>query len=357
MTNLDDINAIKKLDQGNSLESIRQLPDQCEQAWNESTALNFPQSFKNVANVVIAGMGGSTYGTRIVKSLYDGAETTKIPIELTNGYWLPGYVNEHTLVVLSSYSGTTEETMIAARQAKEKGAKITGVSSGGELAKFFLSHKYPAYIFDPIYNPCRQPRIGVGYMVMGLIGILSKLQMIPVDSLEVKKLVSFLRKQTMRFKQSVLTTVNPVKNLAIKLKGRIPVVIVADFLEGAAYAVRNPFHETAKQFALYFSIPELNHHLMEGLTFPSEIKKLLLFVFIKSLIYDKRNKRRLELTQEVVEKNKIDTEVIALSGYSALTQTMEFVQIGAWTTFYLAILNNVDPAKIPWVDYFKKRLK
>lgn len=356
MNNLDNISAIKKLDQGKSLESIRQLPDQCKQAWEESTALCFPQSFKNVASVVICGMGGSSYGARIVKSLYDGTEMAKIPVELVNNYWLPGYVKEDSLVILSSYSGNTEETLSVARQARKKSARIIGITSGGDLAGFLRSYGYPAYIFNPLYNPSKQPRMGVGYMLMGLIGFLSKLQIIPVDSPEIKKLVAFLQEQTVKFDSSVLKNINPAKQLAVKLKGKIPVFMVADFLEGAAYAVRNPFHETAKQFALYFSIPQANHHLMEGLGFPGEIKNSLLFVFITSFIYDKRNSKRLELTREVVKKNGIETETIVLSGYSALTQTMEFIQIGAWTTFYLAMLNNVDPAKIPWVDYFKANL-
>lgn len=357
MNNLDDITQIKLLDKKNALDSIRQLPSQCRQAWQESYSIKFPRDFKNVANIVISGMGGSTYGARIVKSLYDGAERSKIPVELANNYWLPGYVNSNTLVVLSSYSGSTEETLAAAKQAKERGAKIIGITSGGALAQFLKTYGYPSYIFNPIHNPSAQPRIGVGYMVMGLIGMLAGLEIIPVATEEITKIISFLENETQFINENVTTDKNPLKELSQRLADKIPIIIVSDFLEGAAYAIRNPFHETAKQFALYFSIPELNHHLLEGLSFPSEGRKLLYFIFCQSNIYDPRNLKRMKLTEDVVKQNNIPYEIVTLKGNSALSQVFELIQWGAWVTFYLAILHGIDPSEIPWVDYFKKELK
>ncbi len=356
MNNLDDLSKIKILDKKNALDSINQLPLQIQQAWQESNSLEFPQTYKETKNIVICGMGGSTYGTRIIKSLYDSAAMTKIPIELANNYWLPGYVGENSLVILSSYSGDTQETLSTAKEAKEKGAKIIGLTSGGELATFLNSNNYTSYIFNPIHNPSAQPRIGAGYMVMGLIGMLAKLGIIPVGSDEVEKIIEFLQNQNSLFNENVTLNNNTAKQMAVNLENKIPVIIVADFLEGAAYAIRNPFHETAKQFALYFAIPELNHHLMEGLTFPNELKSLLQFIFIRSTMYDKRNIKRMTLTQEIIKNNNIPSETITLSGYSALTQVFEFTQWGSWVTFYLAMLHGIDPSEIPWVDYFKKNL-
>lgn len=358
MNILDDLNNIRTLDKKNALDSIIQLPLQCKQAWDESFAISFPKNYyEDISNIVICGMGGSTYGARIVKSLYDGAEMTKIPLELVNNYWLPGYVNSETLVILSSYSGNTEETISTAKEAKAKGSKIFGITSGGELANFLKTNNYPSYIFNPIHNPSGQPRIGVGYMVMGLIGILAKLGKIPVAAPEPEKITKFLEVQSTMFDAISFVSTNLAKQMALKLKDKIPVIITADFLEGAAYAIRNPFHETAKQFALYFTVPELNHHLLEGLSFPEGLNRLLFFIFIKSNIYDSRNIRRMQLTMEVIQKNNVESEIISLQGYSALTQVFELIQWGAWVTFYLAMLHNIDPSEIPWVDYFKIKLK
>lgn len=356
MNILDNISAIKSLDKKNALGSIKQLPQQIAQSWQEGRNIVFPESYKNVTEVVICGMGGSTYGGRIVKSLYDGAQYTKIPVELANGYYLPGYVDSNTLVILSSYSGSTEETLITAKEAQKKGAKITGITSGGKLLDFLESNNYPAYIFNPTHNPSGQPRLGVGYMVTGLIGMLVSLGKIPVGKQEIETLISFLTEKNSVYGETIETVKNPAKQMALKLENKIPIIIVADFLEGAAYAIRNPFHETAKQLALYFTIPELNHHLMEGLSFPKQAKSLLQFIFVKSQIYDRRNTRRMELTLDVVHKNGIGSELIELHGSSALAQTMELIQIGSWTTFYLSMLHEIDPSEIPWVDYFKKEL-
>lgn len=353
---LDDLNKIKILDKKNALGSINQLPLQIQQAWQESNSIEFPIIYKGIRNIVISGMGGSTYGARIVKSLYDGAEYARVPIELANNYWLPGYVNSQTLVILSSYSGNTEETLTTAKEAKEKGAKIIGITSGGELAILLKKENYPAYIFNPTYNPSAQPRIGVGYMVMGLIRMLSKLGIIPVGNEEVEKLIEFLQNKNAILNENVSFKKNIVKQTAFSLEKKVPVIIVADFLEGAGYAIRNPFHETSKQFALHFTIPELNHHLMEGLKFPQELKSLLHFIFIRSTIYDKRNLTRMTLTQEIISSNNIPSETISLSGSSALTQVFELIQWGSWVTFYLAMLHDIDPSEIPWVDYFKREL-
>lgn len=356
MNSLDETEKIKALDKKNALASISQLPQQVKQAWQEASSINFPLAYKNAGNIVISGMGGSTYGARIVKSLYDGAKMTKIPVELANTYWLPGYVGPNSLIILSSYSGSTKETLTAAKQAKERGAQISGITCGGELGQFLKSNNYPAYIFNPVHNPSEQPRIGVGYMVMGLIGMLARLEKVPAGDAEVGKMVNFLNEQNNFLNENVPFDQNSAKQMAVRLKDKIPVIIVSDFLEGAAYAIRNPFHETAKQFTLHFVIPELNHHLMEGLSYPAEIKNLLHFIFIDSDIYDGRNAQRMTLTKDVVGKNKINFETVKLNGSSVLTQTMELVQLAAWVTFYLAMLRDLDPSEIPWVDYFKKKM-
>lgn len=356
MINLDDLSAIKQLDSQNALASINMLSDQCRQAWDVSVSIEFPAVYKNIDHIIIAGMGGSAYGGRIAKSLYENLSDLKIPIHLANGYELPGFTSTASLVILSSYSGTTEETLSCAKRAKEIGAKITGITSGGALAQFLNEGNYPSLIFDPKFNPSQQPRIGVGYMVVGLLGMLAKLGFVPLHSDDVNNSIDFIKSQTLLYDAPVKLPDNPAKDIAAKLLGKIPVIIVADFLEGAAHAVRNPFHETAKQFALYFIVPELNHHLMEGLKFPRENKQLLKFIFIESSLYIGRDNERLQLTHKVVKQNSIETLCIKLKSNTKFSQTMELIQIGAYFTFYLAMLNGADPSQIPWVDYFKKEL-
>ncbi|MBI2611920.1 hypothetical protein HYW54_04235 [Candidatus Gottesmanbacteria bacterium] len=350
--NLDDINAIKNLDRGNAAVSIDMLPKQINQAWVEGYSTNFPDSYKKAKNIVIAGMGGSAYGARILKSLYE--HELKIPINLVNGYHLPAYVDKESLVFLSSYSGTTEETISCASEAFARNTLVSGVTSGGKLAE--ILQKYPSFIFNPKFNPSSQPRIGVGYMVVGLLALLSKLEFINLTTPQVMSTITFISEKGVLLNLSSKTSDNEAKKLAQNMHDGIPVFTIADFLEGAAHAIRNPINETGKQFGLYFTVPELNHHLMEGLAFPQIAKKYLKFIFVESNLYEMQNQKRMKLTRDVVEKNGIETQIIELKSRDKFTQSMELIQFGGWFTFYLAILNNIDPSPVPWVDYFKEKL-
>ncbi len=353
---LDDLSQIKNLDRGKALESIKLLPQQIEQAWVEASAINFPESYKKASNIVIAGMGGSIYGGKIIKSLYDGLNPQKVPVDIVNGYTLPGYVDKDSLVILSSYSGNTEETLECGKQAVEKGALTIGVTSGGSLGSLLKEKNFPSYIFNPKNNPSHQPRLGGGYMIIGLIALLAKMGYIPVSEEDIKNLISFLKKKADTLSPDVNSSTNIAKQLAQNYKDKIPVLIAADFLEGAIHAIRNPIHETSKQFSLAFTIPELNHHLMEGLKFPLVAHDILYFIFLESDLYLEKNKKRLDLTKDIVQKNNYQTSSHKLTGSNTLAQTMELIQLGSWISFYLAILNGIDPTPVPWVDHFKKRI-
>ncbi len=142
---------IKKLDKLNLLGSIELLGKQCEQAWREIKKIRVPKSYRQVENIVISGMGGSALGAHIVQTFF--ADQLRVPLEIVRSYSLPNYVGPRTLLILSSYSGNTEETLAAAREGQKRKAKIVGLTSGGAMAKFLRKNKYPAYIFQPKYNP------------------------------------------------------------------------------------------------------------------------------------------------------------------------------------------------------------
>ena len=149
---------------------------------------------------------------------------------------------------------------------------------------------------------------------------------------------------------------NQAKKLAIAFSAKIVNLVASEFLEGAVHAVRNPLNETGKHFAQYSIIPELNHHLLEGLKFPGSLADTLLFAFINSRFYSEKISRRISLTQEVVRQNGIETLIIDLTADSSFEQVFELIQLMTYVSFYLAIYHNVDPAPVPWVDYFKRRL-
>lgn len=355
MRDLDDLKSIKQLDQGHSYESISGFASQCEDAWFEIKHFQVPSNFRNFKNILFCGMGGSAYGARIIKSLY--GNLLKIPVDLVSDYHLPSYADRDTLIIAASYSGNTEETISVVREALKIEAKIIGVTTGGELRELLLRYVCPVWQIIPKHNPSQQPRLAQGYMQMGQIAILNKLGILRISETEVEKMIDYLSFREKLLKLESKTSDNPAKELAVKFCEKEVNIIGGEFLEGALHAVRNPFHETAKHFANYYVLPELNHHLMEGLSYPSSNRQNLIFWLINSPLYKKEIKRRLELTREVIEKNSIEVIDTNLSPTAPLTQVFELIQLGNYLTFYLSMLHGHDPANIPWVNFFKEKLK
>lgn len=347
MKNLDDVSQMKKLDPMDVLGSTAMFPDQCQQAWDESSKIVFGDEYKDIYNIVVCGMGGSRFTPKTVKELY--RKKIKEPYEIVEDYTLPGYVDHDTLVILSSYSGTTEEVLACRQDAKKRGARITSVS-GTKITDG------PAYVFDPKYNPSGQPRIGGGYLLMGHAGILKALHLIEIDEKEVADGIEFARRVAKKFAAEVPTEQNIAKQLAQLLYKKHPFIITAEFLKGFGNGFANQINETAKMISDYRYIPELNHHLMEGLSRPDTLHKNGLFLFFLSHCYSKPVAKRFGITREVVSKQHVQTHEIELTGPDKFSQTLEAFTLSGFTTFYLAMLYDTDPVAIPWVTYFKEQL-
>lgn len=346
---------IAKLDSQRMLSSIEVLQKQCEEAWNSTGAIPFPDTYRSIDRIVLFGMGGSALGMHIVKTVF--ANELNIPVEIVNDYDIPAQVNASTLAILSSYSGTTEETINAAKTILERTQNVFVVSTGGDLKVFAEQHNLPAYIFTPTFNPSNQPRMAVGYSVMGIIGVCARLGLISVTDADIATLISNMESWHAFYGSAVDETKNPAKQLAKACVGKMPVLISSEFLEGAAHAFTNQLNENSKQFALRFPIPEMNHHLIEGFVYPTSIAAQLLFVFIESTLYHARNQKRYTITAQLAERNGINSTTVTLHATTPLHQAMELLMFGSYTSFYLAIANGIDPSPIPNVTFLKNALQ
>lgn len=355
MNILDNIKAIKNLDKSNVLESIDRFPNQCLQALNETEKLSIFSLKNKVKNIVVCGMGGSAFASEIVKTLF--AQEIKLPYEIVRNYNLPFYVNKNSLVIASSYSGNTEETLSATYEALKRKAKVMILTNNGKLSSFLTEKKLDGYIFEEKFNPCHQPRVGAGYMICGHIGLLIKAGLI--NNISFAQIMKSVKKLNLKnnFKMNVSFEKNPAKKMAVKLKDKFVFLVSSEFLEGAIHGFANQLNETAKTNSAFHYIPELNHHRMEGLVYPREFKKIAVFVFYPSRFYNKRNQLRYEITKKVIEKNNYQVLEYRLQTENKISQTFETIMFNSYVSFYLAMLYKVDPSKIPWVDYFKKELK
>lgn len=350
---LNDRHAISQLDKSNVLGSIEQLPDQIQDAWEQTEHQNNTAYAEGVDHVIVSGMGGSALGAYVIQSL--AKQSLKVPLEVVNDYTLPAYVNNKTLVILSSYSGTTEETLTAAKEAELKGAKIAVISAGGELAQLAQTKQYPCYLINPRYNPSNQPRMAIGYAIVGQIGLLKSFGLIDTSSIHIDQIITFLKQNAQQLMPE--STNNLAKQLAASVTDKIIYLVSAEHLTGPTHVINNQLNENAKHLTVELKLPELNHHYMEGLPHPEAAKARCHFWFINSALYTPKLQLRLALTQDVVTQNGYSSAIINLTATDKFVQAFELIQLGAYTNFYLAMLHGIDPAPIPWVDYFKAQLK
>lgn len=345
MIDLNDKDAIKKIDPRDTLGSTELLLKQCETAWKEVTTLELPKHLGDINNIVFCGMGASIYGAQVLKAL-QGPEMP-YPTEVVSDYFLPSYVGPQTLVVLTSYSGTTEEVLSCAEDAKAKGAKMIVLTKGSKLGEFANTHNLPAYLFDGKLNLCGSPRAGCGYTIFGLIGLLNKLNVVEVEEQEMTDALTRMHEKVASIQAQAQRDVAIFEN-------KIPIIFTAEHLSGNGMILRNQFNETSKNFSAYYLIPDLNHHLMEGLEFPKDAP--LHFLFFNSPNYTPKIKKRVELTMEVVKKNNYKVHEFMTSGATVYDDFLEALIYGSFLTLYLGLTYERNPATNPWVDWFKEEL-
>jgi glucose/mannose-6-phosphate isomerase len=345
MLDFKDIEKLRELDPGDTLGSTELLQKQCQTAWEQVSALSVPKEYRDINKIVFCGMGASVYGALVLKALM--GPQMPVPCEVVSDYFLPNYVDEEALVVLTSYSGTTEEVLSCAEDAKSKKAKMLVLTKGGPLAEFASDNQIPAYIFDGKLNPAGVPRLGNGYSILGLIGLLNKIGIFEIEEKEVGYAIERLKEKTEDIRMQAQQDYQQLVN-------KIPIVFAAEHLSGNAQILRNQFNETSKTFSSFFLVPDLNHHLMEGLQFPE--KAPLHFIILNTPNYSPKITKRMELTAEVVKQNNHSISEFKSSGQTVYDDFLETLQYGCFLTLYLGLEYKQNPAINPYVDYFKKKL-
>lgn len=350
---IDSREEISKIDKQNILGSVEALPDQCLHAWEDASRIKVPESYSNIDKIVMTGMGGSGLGARIIESVY--GDEIKIPLIRINDYNLPGFVDKNTLVICSSYSGETEETLSNAKQAINIGAKWMAIGAGNSLIRMAKEHNVPFYKINPKYNPSNQPRMAIGYSVIGQLILASKTGIFEFGKGNVDELVETMKKIQSKINVEKISG-NEAKKLAIRMKDKIIAFVSARHMVGATHVVNNQLNENTKVFSADYQIPELNHHLMEGLSNPEINKTALFAIFVNSNLYLDRIQQRFSLTEEVAKKHDVEVFEYKARAKNELSQNFEFIQFGAYVNLYLSVLYKQNPGPLPWVDFFKNKL-
>jgi len=352
--NLDNIQAIRKLDKKNVAASINNLPKQLMTSWETAKKTKIPPSFSKAENIIFCGMGGSNLASELLKRVY-GAKI-KVPMVLVRSYNLPVFANKNSLIIIDSYSGNTEETVNCLNQAIKLKAKIICISSGGKIEQLAKRNKLVHFKLNPAYNPSGQPRYDIGSQLGTTLVIFNKLKLISITDKEISEVAAKLIELGINISPSAKLRLNFAKQMAQRLEGNNLYIISSEYLSANAHILSNQINESAKQIASPYKIPELNHHFLEALTYPKRIIKDSSFIFLISMDFSERIMKRFITTKKILDQKGIANYTITAKTQGALNQALEILAIGSWVSFYLAMANNVDPAEIPWVNYFKQEL-
>lgn len=302
-------------------------------------------AFKKYERLLIVGMGGSRLPADILINCL--ADKILIPITIISDYSLPEkLLKPDTMVVAMSYSGETEEVLSAVEQAKQNKVDVYTISAGGQLAKV------PAVsniVFTTTDNQSQQPRYGVGYMLGALLGLMQSLKVVDLSLKEIKESLALTAKEGKKIKNQMLKLIPDCYK-------KIPVLVASEHLSGLTLMMQNQIHETAKNFACQFVLPNLNHHLLEGLAVPKNNNKNFHFILFNSDLYHPRNQQRIKLTLQIIKKQGFSGQVLKLTNNNKLTQALALLLVAGNLSLGLAKYNKVDPKIVPWVDYFKKSL-
>lgn len=350
---LDSRDKIKELDKSNLLGSVEALPSQIQDTLTQTGSITVPESYKSFKNVVVSGMGGSVLGTYVIKNLFKSELTA--PLEVISHYTLPGYVNSDTLVLLSSYSGTTEETLSAAQDAKTRGAKVMVITGGGPLADLATANSWPMYQIKATYNPCNQPRLAIGYAIVGQLALFTKVGLIADQSELLAKVITGISKMVPTLGPEIEN--NPAKLLSFAAFDKHTIFVAAEHLIGAAHVINNQFNENAKVLTSEWHLPEFNHHYMEALSFPKLAKDTTIFFLFNSALYHERVQKRVLITKDLLEQKGYEVQLIQATAPTKLEQVFEIIQLGEFVAAYLPILYGIpDPGPVPNVEWFKAQM-
>ena len=350
MANLDDPKAYQKLDPSNMIARIGAMAQQCRQAWNSAIASPLPSNYTDVDKIIILGMGGSAIGGDMVATL--ATTQSAIPVVVHKDYLLPEWVDERTLVIASSYSGNTEETISAFSQALETPAKKLAITTGGRLQELAAKNSVPLFVFH--YKA--EPRAAFGYSFFSILAFLQNLDLITIEPKHVDEATSVLDELSAAWDKTVPLESNPAKQLANDLFNRFVVIYGAGILSKVAYRWKTQLNECSKTWASAEAFPELNHNTVVGYDFPKNISELAFVVMLRPALLQHRLQIRFDVTCELLDKAGIPHAIVEAEGKSHLSQLMSTVLFGDYVSYYLAILNDIDPSPVKAIDYLKAKL-
>lgn len=320
---------------------ISAFPENITEALEIAENASLKQPTHEIENVLICGMGGSGIGGRLVSKWLE--DELSVPVYVSSDYGIPGFVSKNTLVIGSSYSGNTEETLNSVQLAVEKGAFLIGICSGGQLSELCDSLGF-SKIIVPGGNP---PRTALAFSIVQLLYIFKELGLASGKGLD--DVVS-ARELIVAEEKAIKSE---ARSLAEFLKGNVGILYGTTPYEPVLIRARQQFNENSKLLCWHHVIPEMNHNELVGWGGGDE---RFATVFFETEDIYRRNQKRIEITKEVIAKKSAKIMRIMAKGNSRIERSIYLINLVDWSSLYLSELKQVDAIDIAVIDYLKGSL-
>ncbi len=351
------IEDIHKIDSQNMYQVLKNFPDQINEAVEiGKDAKIHSKSFKP-DSIIILGMGGSAIGSDLLSSFIQSSqETNVVKFKVNRNYNINQLIGDSDLVIASSYSGNTEETISAFEQSRKQTNNILCISTGGILGSLAEKYNMPLIKIPAGY----QPRCALAYSFFPLLYVLIRLNLFSIST---EKMIENAIEETIEEikKLSDLFSRPDDNNIAYvtakKIAGTIPIIYSStERLDSVNLRWRDQINENSKNLCYGSLLPEMNHNEINAFSHPQDLIQRLSIIYLKDKDDHPRISERFAALSDIME-GKVNIQFsFSGKGKNFLTRMFELVYLGDWISFYLAIENKTDPTPIPVINYLKERL-
>lgn len=344
---LDDMQLYTQKDPS---DAIGVAASQWEQTRYNAQILHPAHDHRELQRIVVAGMGGSALAALLAKNWLE--RELPLQIEVVRTYELPEYVDAQTLVICSSYSGNTEETIAAYEDASRRGAQLAIIAAGGKLLEFANERQIAAV---KLPNGV-QPRMAMLYNLRALVRVLAHFEQIDTNYYEqIAHYGTWLHEESAAWGSGVTTDKNIAKQLALFSVGKTPVFYAGHLMAPVAYKWKISWNENAKNVAFWNELPEFNHNEFMGWA-SHPVEKPFAVVDLVSEFEHKRIQKRFEISDRLLSGRRPKAHIVRLQGESPLAQMLWGCILADFVSIYVAVLNGVDPTPVNLIEKFKAEM-
>lgn len=334
---------VLKNDPQNQFNVLRNTYKQIESAWNNKIDLGTLKN-KKFNSIVVTGLGGSAISADLMSNFL-GSELT-IPFIINRNYHLPSFADKNTLLIVSSYSGNTEETVSVFNEGIIKKCGIICITTGGKIGKTASENSIPTVKVVPGF----QPRYSLGLSFFSLLKILQELNIISSQDSIVTKIITLWKEKGIQLSNEP----NKAIDIARELIGFIPLIYsAADVTSAAGYRLKCQFNENSKLHAFHNVIPELNHNEIIGWESFQDKQFNAKLILILDKTYHPQIKKRFDITASLISSEKIYLES---NEEDFKLRLMDLIYLGDWISYYLALFRGFDPTEIKNINILKEKL-